>query len=102
MQPIFGPELRSAKELDYVNHLHAAAEVAAKIAAENPSILDAIRKYTPQIIANAERFLRHPNPEDARLLKSFGTIVFGVHGPNYFAHVVNHLASYRRYLTYNF
>lgn len=73
--PVFGQELRGHYELDYAQRLHAAVEVAAITVANDTSVLAAIRQYTPQIIANAEQFLRHPDSQDAQLLASFGTIV---------------------------
>lgn len=71
IEPVFGPELRNPEEIIYTKRLHAAAMSAAATIAGDARAIDSIRKYSPQIIANAAHFLRHPDPTDISQLASF-------------------------------
>lgn len=72
--PVFGRELRSTAELSYAAALQEAALSAARLASSDPRILVALNEHIGEILANAERLLRHPHAIEARAMSTFGTV----------------------------
>lgn len=72
--PAFGTELRGDEELAYAHRLHEAASAMAELVASDPAMLGELRRHRNEIVANAERFLRHPRRSDALAMASFGTV----------------------------
>jgi FMN phosphatase YigB (HAD superfamily) len=72
--PVFGPELRSTAELGYAARLQEAALSATRLASADPRIMAGLTEHISEILANAERLLRHPCATEARAMSTFGTV----------------------------
>lgn len=73
--PIFSQELRGEAELAYATRLHAVASTAARFVTADRNLAATLTRHPREMLANAERLLRHPTMADVQAMSTFGAFI---------------------------
>lgn len=82
--PDFSVESRNKGEIEYALRLHTAAETAASLIKQRPSMQDCMKEFRMQLTASAANFICYPSEQDASIY-AFLTVVADMRQESVFA-----------------